>query len=64
MDRQQADLEKRIRKEEILEDKTLEKKEAARQRMLEHRARVQRLRQILEFSRSWLMAKTYKEIVM
>ena len=62
LDYQQADLEERIRKKEVLEDKVLEKKEAARQRILKYQAYIRRLRKTLELSHSHLIAKTYEEI--
>ena len=54
LDRQQADLESRIRKEEVKEDR-------AYQKALEHRARLKRLRKTLELSRSRAKAKTIED---
>ena len=55
LERQKAELESRLKKEEVLEER-------AHQKALEHRARVQRLRRTIELNRSRLLAKTIDEL--
>ena len=62
LDRQQTDLKKRIRKEEILKNKTLKKEEAIQWYILKYQARIRRLYKILKLSYSQLIIKTYEEI--
>ena len=62
LERQQRDLEAQLSRAEEEEDRTLRQMIAYQQRLLEHRARVSRIKQTLALSKARSKAKTLEEL--